>query len=90
MRYRGRWGVSVGWDGGWGKGGRGDVLHAFGTAGPVAVVEFEFFALQDEGAEAVLWWGGGRGLVEGWRGGRWVGEGGLGGWKGLGGTYAAG
>lgn len=42
----------MGWEG---RPGGGDVLHAFGTAGPVAVVEFEAFALQDECADAVLW-----------------------------------
>ena len=33
---------------------RGGVLHASTAAGPVAVVEVEAFALQDEGADAVL------------------------------------
>ena len=30
------------------------VLHALGASGPVAVVEVEAFALQDEGAYAIL------------------------------------
>ena len=48
-------------------GGKGDLLHAFGTSGPVAVVKFQAFALQDECADAIL------GVVrwgcegEGWR-----------------------
>lgn len=29
-------------------------LHAPGTAGPVAVVEVQFLALQDEGTDAIL------------------------------------
>jgi len=31
-----------------------DVLHALGAAGPVAIVEVEALALQDEGAHAIL------------------------------------
>ena len=47
-----------GWGGGGGEGGWRDGLHASRTAGPVAVVEFEAFALEDECADAVLWgWG---------------------------------
>jgi len=40
---------------------RGEVLHAATAAGPVAVVEFETFALEDEGAYAVL-----VGVLVGW------------------------
>ena len=35
--------------------GRRCVLHASAAAGPVAVVEVEAFALQDEGADTVLY-----------------------------------
>jgi len=31
-----------------------NVLHALGAAGPVAVVEVKPFALEDEGADAIL------------------------------------
>ena len=34
--------------------GRSGVLHAFTAAGPVAVVEVDALALEDEGAHAVL------------------------------------
>jgi hypothetical protein len=37
--------------------GKGDVLHAFGAAGPVAVMEVQTFALQDEGSDTILWAG---------------------------------
>lgn len=30
------------------------ILHSLGATGPVAVVEVEAFALQDEGANAIL------------------------------------
>lgn len=43
-----------------------DVLHALGAAGPVAVVEVEAFALQDEGADAILDGRGGSVLVAAW------------------------
>jgi len=33
---------------------REDVLHAFRATGPVAVMEIEAFALQDEGSDAIL------------------------------------
>lgn len=36
------------------EGGGGSVLHSSGAAGPVAVVEVEAFALEDECAHAVL------------------------------------
>lgn len=39
----------------WGfLGGLKSLLHSFTAAGPVAVVEVEAFALEDEGADAVL------------------------------------
>lgn len=41
---------NVGKDGGCNR----DVLHALGGAGPVAVVEVDAFALEDEGAHAIL------------------------------------
>lgn len=34
--------------------GLGDRLHAFTAAGPVAVVKVQAFALEDEGANAIL------------------------------------
>jgi hypothetical protein len=34
--------------------GQGDILHPPTAAGPVAVVEVDAFALQDEGADAIL------------------------------------
>lgn len=36
------------------RGVRGNVLHAPATARPVAIVKIEAFALEDEGAHAVL------------------------------------
>jgi hypothetical protein len=36
------------------RGGRRDVLHSSAATGPVAVVEVDALALQDEGADAVL------------------------------------
>ena len=44
--------VSMG-HGGWG-GRRKDTLHSPTAAGPIAVVEVDAFALQDEGADAIL------------------------------------
>ena len=46
-----------------------DSLHALGAAGPVAVVEVEAFALQNEGADTILdrcvsWRGAGRRMSE--------------------------
>lgn len=35
-------------------GGKSNILHSSGTAGPVAIVEIETFALEDEGADAIL------------------------------------
>lgn len=44
------------WKSGFGIGEEGgeDVLHAFGATGPVAVMEIQAFALQDEGSDAIL------------------------------------
>ena len=36
------------------KKGKGDVLHASTATGPVAVVEVDALALEDEGSDAVL------------------------------------
>lgn len=51
-----------------GERGLDEGVHAAAAAPPVAVVEFEAFALQDEGADAVLWGGVlDRGDGDGWR-----------------------